>query len=470
MKKFAQSVCSALLAVALGAGGIGEVHAVGSASLTIDPSSGSHVIGSDFIVTVHENSGAESVNAVEADLSYDQSKLQFINVNTSGSVFSAGPATTGGNGSVSIVNGSTTSYTGDQIVGSITFRALASTTGTGVAFASSSAVVRTSDSANLWNGASLGGTYVVGPATLSTTQLLADANGDGKSDAVVMFKDTGIAMVALSTGSSFTSPPAQWSADPRIAGADKYFLGDVNGDGKADLVGFWNAGGVWRVMYSNGAGFQGPPVLWATNQGIGTAKQWLADVNGDGKADTVTFDAGSGDWYASLSTGSGFGPLQKLWSHANGVGSTDQFVADFTGDGKADLGVYFAVNGSWYVTPSAVTPPFTYAQWSQGHGLTSNQRLVGDINGGGKADEAFFFNSGHWDNGLSSGGGFFAPVPWANGEGVGTTERFLADVNGDGMADLVTFDAGQGDWNVDLSSGSGFWPPTLWIHGHGKKY
>jgi len=74
------------------------------------------------------------------------------------------------------------------------------------------------------------------------TRLVGDVNGDGKSDAVVMFRDTGTAMVALSNGSSFTTPTS-WAAGHTV-GAEKYFLKDVNGDGMADLVAFWKSIGM----------------------------------------------------------------------------------------------------------------------------------------------------------------------------------------------------------------------------------
>jgi hypothetical protein len=88
------------------------------------------------------------------------------------------------------------------------------------------------------------------------TRLLADVNGDGTADAVVMFRDTGVAMVALANPSlsRFDLQPP-WSNEPAMAGADRYFLGDVTGDGRADLVGFWNTGGVSKVMASSGTGF-----------------------------------------------------------------------------------------------------------------------------------------------------------------------------------------------------------------------
>ena len=74
------------------------------------------------------------------------------------------------------------------------------------------------------------------------------------------------------------------------------FLGDVNGDGKQDIVGF-AAGGVY-VSLSTGSNFTAPG-LWVNNYGYNTGKwrvekhpRFLADVNGDGKQDIVGFADG----------------------------------------------------------------------------------------------------------------------------------------------------------------------------------
>lgn len=294
-------------------------------------------------------------------------------------------------------------------------------------------------------------------------RLMGDVNGDGKSDAVVMFRDTGTAMVALSTGGSFATP-SSW-AYLHTVGADKYFLADVNGDNMSDLVAFWQSTGKWYVSLSSGSGFW-PETDWATGHGVGTAKQWVTNVNNDGMADLVTYDAVTGDWHVSSSSGSGFwAPVP--WIGGHGAGSASQEVADFTGDGKADAGVWFT-NGNWYVAASNGSSFSGYTQWSASHGLNSGRRLVGDVSGDNKDDAAYFFASnGHWDVGTSSGSGFWAPTAWAHGHGTGTTEQFLAKVNGDNMADVVTFDRVTGDWYVSASSGTGFWAPALWMSGHG---
>ena len=89
---------------------------------------------------------------------------------------------------------------------------------------------------------------------------------------------------------------------------------DVNGDGKADVVGFGNAG--VYVSLATGDGNFSAPALKLSAFG-GTAGGWssddrypreLADVNGDGRADIVGFgDAGV---YVALADGSGgFGPI-----------------------------------------------------------------------------------------------------------------------------------------------------------------
>jgi hypothetical protein len=164
------------------------------------------------------------------------------------------------------------------------------------------------------------------------------------------------------------------------------------------------------------------------------------------------------------------GPPQKR-SSGNGVGTADQQVADFTGDGKADAAVYLAASGAWYVGTSTGSgfAPTAFAQWSNGHGLGSDTRLVGQANADGKADVGYFFVSpGVTDLATSSGSGFWAPTRWATGAGAASTDQFLGDANGDGYADLVTYHNVTGTWNVANSNGNNaFGFPQTWITGHG---
>lgn len=137
-------------------------RAAGNASYSLSPASGSHNVGSSFSVTVYENSGSETVNAVEAILAYNPAKLQFVSVSTSGSPFTTCTQTSGGGGSVNIVcarlAGTTT---GSQLVGKVTFKALAATGSTTITFGSSSHIIRSPDTVDIWNGNTAGGTYVL---------------------------------------------------------------------------------------------------------------------------------------------------------------------------------------------------------------------------------------------------------------------------------------------------------------------
>jgi hypothetical protein len=80
------------------------------------------------------------------------------------------------------------------------------------------------------------------------------------------------------------------------------FLADLTGDGRADIVGFGDAG-VW-VSLNNGNGtFQAPQMVvdnFAYNAGgwrVERHPRFLAEVTGDGRADIVGFgDAGVWVW------------------------------------------------------------------------------------------------------------------------------------------------------------------------------
>ena len=136
--------------------------AVGTATYSLSPSSGSYANGSSLTVTVHENSGTDAINAVEADLTYDQTKLQFVSADTSTGAFDNGLNPTGGSGSVKFSRAkNNTTLTGDQIVGTVTFTAIAGSGTTNISFAGTSEIIRQSDSTNIWDGTTTGGSYTL---------------------------------------------------------------------------------------------------------------------------------------------------------------------------------------------------------------------------------------------------------------------------------------------------------------------
>lgn len=137
------------------------VSAAGSASFSLTPASGTYTQGSSFTVQVHEN--GDNVNVVTAKLTYDASKLTCNGVGDSSAFPSTVTATCGG-GSVTISRYTTSTVSGDAVVGSINFTAIAGSGSTSVNFASGSQIA--SGGQNIWNGDTTGGTYnLTTPAT-----------------------------------------------------------------------------------------------------------------------------------------------------------------------------------------------------------------------------------------------------------------------------------------------------------------
>ncbi len=134
-----------------------------SSSLSVIPASSNVALGSTFTVTIRENSGIDTVNAVQADLTYPATKLQFNSIDVTSSAFSVQATNTGGAGTISIARGTSTPVSGDQIVAVVSFTAI----GTGaanVAFAASSAVLSSVTNTNLLTITNPG-VYTVADAT-----------------------------------------------------------------------------------------------------------------------------------------------------------------------------------------------------------------------------------------------------------------------------------------------------------------
>jgi hypothetical protein len=243
-------------------------------------------------------------------------------------------------------------------------------------------------------------------------------------------------------------------------------MADVNGDGFADACAR-RAGGIFCAL-NNQAGALGAMVRFTAD--YSDAQSWraaqygatvqLGDLNGDGRADLC--GRGGSGLYCSLSTGSAF-VNTALWttafSDASGMlGAASYYgsfrLGDVNGDGHADAcarrsdGVHCALNNrsGGFAPVQRFTSEFSDAAgWlpSQ-HGTTLQ---LGDVNGDGRADVC-----GRGDQTFicalanASGTAFEKPHPWgfrydfSNLQGWDTAVGYygsirLGDVNGDGFAD-----------------------------------
>ncbi len=275
-----------------------------------------------------------------------------------------------------------------------------------------------------------------------------------------------------------------WASPGRMVddGA-KIWLADVNNDGKADLVAQGVAGGAvagWVVVgLSDGLGFA--QWSWTSGQRMldDGSNSWLADVDGDGKADLVTQGADGGahaGWMSvGLSNGSGFG----YWSWTSGHRMLDDgskvWLADVDGDAnhKADLVAQGPAGGGaagWVVV--GLSNGLSFAQWSwvSGHRMLDDgsNTFLADVNGDHKADlvtvgAASGPNPGWVSVGLSNGLSF-PQWSWTSGYRMldDGSKVWLADVNNDHMADLVAQGppgGGAAGWVVlglSNSAGAGF--------------
>lgn len=240
-------------------------------------------------------------------------------------------------------------------------------------------------------------------------------------------------------------------------GLDQVEAADLNGDGKADLVGLNRAAGIIYSSLGSGEGdFKaGTPVL------VGSPATGLiaGDFNLDGNPDAAAATTGTGGTILVV-PGSNTGALNPLGakSYATGLdGIIGLASADVTGDNRDDLVAVNAAGslvtfrrdalGTGFVTPGIVT-----AGTGPATGLT-----VADINGDAIADAVVTDGAANLLRIYlgNSSGSFTAAgtVGFLAGANAGATR--VGDITEDGKADIVTALPGLGQIAVVAGKGNG---------------
>ncbi|MGB7601904.1 MAG: FG-GAP-like repeat-containing protein [Candidatus Sulfotelmatobacter sp.] len=305
----------------------------------------------------------------------------------------------------------------------------------------------------------------------SFSMAMADVNGDGKLDLLVANTclnnsncNNGIVGVLFGNGDGTFLPAVAYGA----GGSDTFSvaLADINGDGKLDLLvanacntNSCNNGSV-GVLLGNGDGtFQAATAY--SSAGLYADAIAVGDINGDGKPDLVVTNECNGNnctnGTVAILLGNGDGTFQAAVSYnSGGLTATSVALADVNGDGKLDLLLTNQCSDNNCTTGQVAVmlgngdgtfqSPVAYGT----SGLYAGSLAVADINGDGKLD--LILTDQCESNSICNTG--FLAVLLGNGDGTFQTPLTIAVPSPQSVSQLILADF-NGDGHLDVASGAG---------------
>ena len=184
------------------------------------------------------------------------------------------------------------------------------------------------------------------PGSVATS----DLNGDGNADLVVSYSNTmgfepNEVSVLLGNGDGTFQPHVDYSTGNDPGDPVSVKIGDLNGDGKKDLVVAKLFSAKISVFLGTGDGTFQPHVDYST----AVLPAWVAlgDFNVDGKLDVVTANGWNVQGYTiSLLLGNGDGTFRPHVEFQTGTTPVSVSAGDFNADGALDLAVANQFDGT----------------------------------------------------------------------------------------------------------------------------
>ena len=310
----------------------------------------------------------------------------------------------------------------------------------------------------------------------SSVMQRSDMGGDGKADLIWRNTNDGTMRLwsmdgatvlgtgAITQNSLSLSMPTTWRVED---------MGDYTGDGKADMLWRHTTTGAFRLWEMDGGSLVSSSQLTVDGAELTMSSAWAiegaSDFSGDGRTDLFWRNGTTGAmrlWTMDGATVKTREIITRLGEEVSMPSSWDvASVADFSGDGKADVMwrqnstgrvMVWQMNGGEVASTTDVTSGGT-ALIMPGVGWTPIGS--GDLTGDGKADVLWRHKTGalrlwEMDGAVATTSGAITnagaaqsmPLNW-NVEGIG-------DYDGDGKADLVWRDANTGAMRLWAMDGS----------------